>query len=58
MHGHTSLMPPVRDPRAARIAALSTEYLDAGPVRREAIGDEIAALIEERIAVLDRSRPD
>jgi len=45
-------IPASTDPKAARIAALSTEFLDADPERREEIGEEIVGLISGDIAVL------
>ena len=49
MHTHTTPRPPVSDPKAARISDLSQEYLTATADRKEAIGDEIAAMIEGRV---------
>ncbi len=40
------------NPKAARIAALSAEYLDAEPKRRAEIGEEIEALISGRLVML------
>lgn len=52
MHSHTTPRPNSGDPRAARIAALSEEYLDADAARKEEIGTEILMLIEGRVLPL------
>ena len=49
MHGHTAPRPVLKDPVAARIVALTEEYLAAPPGRRDDIGQEIAALIAGRV---------
>ena len=49
MHTHTTPRQIVSDPKAARIADLSHEYLTATSDRKDAIGDEIAAMIEGRV---------
>ncbi len=55
MHGQaTPQSAPSPDPKAARIAALSEEYLSADALRREEIGVEIAGLISGRVVALDR----
>lgn len=56
---HTHTTPPQPrspDPKAARIADLSEEWFTADPARREAIGAEIAGLIEGKVAPLERKR--
>lgn len=40
------------DPKAARIAALSEEYLIATALRRSEIGEEIAGLMSGRIGLV------
>ncbi len=59
MHGATrtpnlSDDPAAEDPRARRIAALSSEYLEADAARRDAIAREIAGLIEGRVTPFGR----
>lgn len=54
MHGQaTRQCAPSADPKAARIAALSEEYLCADPARREEIGIEIEGLISGRIVAVE-----
>lgn len=52
MHGHSAPSLPIDNLVAARIAALSEEYLGAPPARRLVIGEEIAGLISGRIVPL------
>ena len=52
MHGNTTPRARASDPKAARIAALSEEYLYADSRRRSQIGEEIAGLIAGRILPL------
>lgn len=52
LHGQVTPRTTHRDPKAARIADLSDEYLRAGATRREEIGEEIAGLIAGRITAL------
>ncbi|MEO0991603.1 MAG: hypothetical protein AAFX00_11700 [Pseudomonadota bacterium] len=51
-HGQATPRLKARDPMAARISALSHEYLSADPVRKQAIGEEVRALIERRVLPL------
>lgn len=53
---HSTPRPITPDPRATRIADLSHEYLTASPVRREAIGEEVAAIIAGRVVVIHRRK--
>lgn len=55
MHGHTTPRFRAHDPKAARIAELSEEYLVANARRRREIGEEIAGLISGRIVPLRRA---
>ncbi|WP_168797757.1 hypothetical protein [Aliishimia ponticola] len=55
LHGNATPRLPVRDARAARIAELSAEYIDASADRRQEIGAEIAGLINRRIIPLHGS---
>lgn len=52
MHGTATPPLPIADPVQARIARLSHEFLSADAARRDAIGAEIAALIEGRVTPL------
>lgn len=49
MHQHVTPRPESLDPRAARIAELSEEYITASAERRESIGAEIAGLIAGKV---------
>ncbi len=49
MHVLGTSRPGTHDPKAARIAALSEEYLIATARRRSEIGEEIAGLMSGRI---------
>lgn len=49
MHGHATPRLGANDPKAARIAVLSEEYLIADATRRSEIGEEIAGLMAGRI---------
>ncbi len=49
-------LPQTTDPKAARIAMLSAEFITAGPARRDEIGNEIAGLISGDVAVLPRAQ--
>lgn len=57
-HGHTTPRPKVDDPKAARIALLSEEYLSADAARRGQIGEEIAGLIDGTVVPIGRTRND
>ena len=48
MHGHATPRLGAHDPKAARIADLSEEYLIADARRRCEIGEEIAGLMSGR----------
>lgn len=48
--------PTTTDPKAARIALLSAEFIIADPARRDAIGREIAGLISGDVAVLPTAK--
>lgn len=52
MHGHKSENIPAKTALAARISALSDEFLSAAAERRDAIGEEISGLIAGRIVPL------
>lgn len=52
MHTHTAPRPIASDPKAARIADLSEEYLTASPERKEVIGETIAGFINGSVSVL------
>lgn len=52
MHTHATPRPIASEPKAARIAALSEEYLSASPARREDIGKEISGLIAGTVVPL------
>ena len=55
MHTHTTPRAATEHPVAARIAELSEEYISADFDRRDAIGREVAALIEGRVFPLGKS---
>jgi hypothetical protein len=47
--------PSTHDPKAARIASLSKEYLIARANRRSEIGEEIAGLMSGRLSLVSES---
>lgn len=55
MHGQATPRLGARDPKAARIAALSEEFLIADAKRRCEIGEEIAGLMSGRILPMHRA---
>ncbi len=54
MHGTATPRQTTHDPKAARIAVLSEEYLIADARRRNEIGEEIAGLMSGRIQPMNR----
>jgi hypothetical protein len=52
MHGSATPRPITSDPKAARIAALSEEYLSATRERQEEIGEEICGLISGNVVAI------
>ena len=54
MHGQATPKLSINDPRAARIAALSEEYLSAPKDRQNEIGAEIAGLISGTVVPMAR----
>lgn len=55
MHGHATPRFDAHDPKAARIAVLSEEYLIADRRRRSEIGEEIAGLMAGRILPMPKA---
>ena len=57
LHGQATPRLFSPDPKAARIAALSEEYLSAPEGRQQEIGEEIRGLIDDKVVPFQRQTP-
>lgn len=53
LHGQATTRLSTPDPKAARIADLSEEYLTANALRKDQIGEEICALMAGKIVPIN-----
>jgi hypothetical protein len=52
LHGQATRRLPINNPKAERISLLSEEYLSASRDRKQEIGEEICALISDKVVPL------